>query len=197
MTKKNVAQIIHDIRPPIEAIHELTSILYEISKQPSHINTHDLEEGLQELSKMTKTLSIYLKERFAELAPKPLAQNPQNLHVALPIAIVLDDDPIITDMLRFINRKNDHCIVVYTSAEKLFSELAQYQNNILFFIDYELGAKKNGLEITKELYEKGYTNLYLMSGHPLDLNDFPHYLHLLSEKKDILYFVNKASSHPT
>ena len=109
-----------------------------------------------------------------------------------PIIVVVDNDPIIADTLRFMAKKNNH-VVIYTAASKLFSELKQYNGDTFFFIDYELDADKNGLEILQELHALGYNNLYVMSGHHFENGSIPDYLNILSDKKDILNFFNKKT----
>ena len=100
---------------------------------------------------------------------------PKNLAGFIPVgtnkketapAVLLDDDEITRISWESAAKRKGIPLTTYASASELFSNLHHYPKETTFYIDTELGEnQKNGKEITKELYEKGYRNLYIETGH--------------------------------
>ena len=195
MTRKTAPQLIHDLKPPIDSIHELTVILCEMCQNKLKNNASDLVLGMVKLTEMTETLCAYMQERHNE-HDYDLKHIKKCSDTTIPFyttIVVIDNDLTMADTLRFIARRHEKKIAIYENISKLFSELPHYTHDTAFFLDYDLGTSLNGIHVANKIYELGYKNLYIMSGYHIDHHDVPDYLKILNEKKDLLNFINKKT----
>lgn len=63
---------------------------------------------------------------------------------------------------------------VYESVEAFFKEAAQFDKTTPIYIDSHLGEGIKGEEVSKSIFEMGFTNIYLATGYnPNDFGDLP------------------------
>ncbi len=79
--------------------------------------------------------------------------------------ILLDNDDLIR--LTWISkaRKKGIDLRAFSTSNELFNELSNISSEAFFYIDCELDNEK-GEEVALELYNKGYKNITLCTGHP-------------------------------
>nr|BFD30839.1 hypothetical protein GTC16762_04570 [Pigmentibacter ruber] len=112
---------------------------------------------------------------------------PKNLTYLIPIvsreyeidkfqrieAILIDDDEFIHDLWKLELRNNN--IDYFYCADDFIKNMNDYNNNIMIFIDSELGKAVKGEEYAKEIYTKGFKNIILCTSYPKEIfnNKFP------------------------
>ncbi|GHU19946.1 hypothetical protein FACS189472_10470 [Alphaproteobacteria bacterium] len=90
--------------------------------------------------------------------------------------VFIDDNKIFTQTLSdFFDNKGIKAHT-YNSPDTFLKNLSTYSKNTRIVIDNELNSEIIGLELAKQLHEKGYINLYLFSGKRFNGSDVPPYL---------------------
>ena len=196
MTKKSAPQLIHDLKPPIDSIHELVTVLYELCHSIPEHHHSELTFGMTKLVDMIDTLAVYMQQQSDAYAPELLdIKNRGKLDLSNDATIViLDNDTTLTEALRFIAKRHNKKIITYNSCDALLSNLVHYAPDTVFFLDYVLDDVHNGAEVAKKLHAVGYSHLYIMSGYHITHNDIPPYAKLLTDKKELLNFINRKTS---
>jgi len=81
-------------------------------------------------------------------------------------SILLDDDELIRLCWISSASRKGIALKVFKNAKELFLKLHLINKESIFYIDAELGNnKRSGLEVAKELFEKGFQNIYIETGH--------------------------------
>lgn len=138
------------------------------------VTSHSDNEQIRERALAIKT----------KILPKLLASNipikvqiHEKINAAIEI-VLIDDDAMLIDsiaLFAFAHRKVDK----YTNPHTFLSQMHQYSRNTLFFIDNNFGHHAiKGWDIAQQLYNWGYTHLYLLSGEDFDNSgtSIPDYL---------------------
>ncbi|GHT95496.1 hypothetical protein FACS1894122_13040 [Alphaproteobacteria bacterium] len=90
--------------------------------------------------------------------------------------VFIDDSKIFTKTLSdFFDNKGIKAHT-YNSPDTFLKNLSTYSTNTRIVIDNELNFGINGIELANKLHEKGYANLYLLSGRPFCVDKVPPYL---------------------
>ena len=82
-------------------------------------------------------------------------------------SILLDDDPLITNIWQICAKQAGINLLLFNRVEKLLTYLPKLPIDCLFYLDYKLNGKKTGEDIAKELFHLGYKEIYLVTGYPL------------------------------
>ncbi|GHU12106.1 hypothetical protein FACS189449_05080 [Alphaproteobacteria bacterium] len=90
--------------------------------------------------------------------------------------VFIDDDKIFTQTLSDFFESRELRAHTYNSLAVFLENLSQYSKNTKIAIDNELNSGISGIELAKLLHEKGYTNLYILSGRPFKEDEVPSYL---------------------
>jgi hypothetical protein len=56
-------------------------------------------------------------------------------------------------------------LYIFETYQQLKNKLPSLSQETLFYIDIELGDDINGINVAKELYQIGFRELYLATGH--------------------------------
>ncbi len=80
--------------------------------------------------------------------------------------VFLDDDSYT--LYQYAMKYKKHSILLYTSIEILIKDIAKFQTETTFYLDYCLNGSSNGYEAAKVLNSKGFTNINLASNYDLD-----------------------------
>lgn len=86
--------------------------------------------------------------------------------------ILLDNDPLVRMTWEMKAKQKKKTILSLASASELWAMLSELDKENVFYIDVHLSENENGEQVTKELFNLGYLNLYLATGHAPD--QFPH-----------------------
>lgn len=78
--------------------------------------------------------------------------------------VFIDDDPENISRWRFFADHKQVKMASYARAEDFIKEHGQYPRNLPIYIDYHLDAEKTGMEYAKEIFELGFTNIYIATG---------------------------------
>ncbi|MCC2667039.1 MAG: hypothetical protein K0S63_955 [Gammaproteobacteria bacterium] len=99
-----------------------------------------------------------------------------NLSKTVDLVIVEDDDDLCTGLSAYFDSYNCRT-VTYQSPYDLLNELDLYPKNTKISLDNDFGGKDlNGVQLARQLHEKGYTHLYMLSGRDFAEHELPPYL---------------------
>ena len=80
--------------------------------------------------------------------------------------VFLDNEPTLCRGWEVAAKKRGLPLLSTPSFETLKKALPRCDPQTIFYIDYDLGEKGNGLTICRWLWERGFRQLYLATGHP-------------------------------
>lgn len=82
-------------------------------------------------------------------------------------AILLDDDILIGKIWQISARSAGVSLSVFQCPQELFKRALPRDRETPFYVDMNLKASQTGEEVAKKIFECGYFNIYLATGHPL------------------------------
>lgn len=82
------------------------------------------------------------------------------------VAVLIDDDPLVHMTWKLEAKAKGIRLQAYKKAEEFLAECATLDKQTAIYIDSELGDDVKGEDIAKMLHDKGFTNIYLETGHP-------------------------------
>ena len=101
----------------------------------------------------------------------------------IDFVIVDDDENFINSLLLSIFSTKE--VDKYTNPEDFLKNLFKYSLGTKFFIDNNYSnSNLKGLEIAKQVYQKGYKNIYVLSGHVSNSEQVASYITVIT-KTDI------------
>ena len=109
-----------------------------------------------------------IPKTFAVYIPILLSENNANNQADL---IFIDDDTALTTAWMLHGTAKGKTVFAYSSARAFKAARDQFNLATPIFIDSDLGDGTKGQEVAKELYEYGFTNIYLATGYAT--TDFP------------------------
>jgi|GEM_PF-2142181 len=83
-------------------------------------------------------------------------------------AILLDDDSLMHMTWKLAAKDKSKLILCFQSREELMAKLSEVDPSCIFYIDENLSNGVKGEQVTKELFELGYKNLFLATGYQAD-----------------------------
>ncbi len=95
--------------------------------------------------------------------------------------ILLDDDELVRITWNSRAKKAGLNLLTYSTSEDLLKSLNQLPKNSIFYIDSELGFEK-GEAVAKQLFDKGYLNLCMSTGHSKERFDHLNYIQKVISK---------------
>ncbi|MEK7721557.1 MAG: HAMP domain-containing sensor histidine kinase, partial [Elusimicrobiota bacterium] len=81
-------------------------------------------------------------------------------------AVLLDDDALTHMNWEYAAQENGIELRAFTDPARFMASLGDFPRDIPLYIDSELGENIKGENIAADLKEKGFTNIYLATGHP-------------------------------
>ena len=91
-----------------------------------------------------------------------------------PDAVLLDDNALVHMTWRMAAKSKGLSLVGFRSPQELLAAVDRYSKDTAVYLDSELAEGVRGEDIAKVLHGKGFTNLYLATGHaPEALPDMP------------------------
>lgn len=88
--------------------------------------------------------------------------------------VFIDDDEMMRTTWIFAAEDAGQSIATYASFEEFTKKLNNYNKNTIIYIDSDLGNNIKGETCAKELFDKGFSEIYLATGHSKDLfNEMP------------------------
>lgn len=89
--------------------------------------------------------------------------------LSIKTAIVLiDDDPMMRLAWKFAAENIEQKFSSYSSTNDFNLKISEYDISTIIYIDSELGNGIKGEIYAKELYDKGFKELHLTTGHDPD-----------------------------
>lgn len=73
---------------------------------------------------------------------------------------------------------------IYDDPVDFLKNLGKYSKEIQIFLDNDLNSDLSGIDLAKQLYEMGFTQLYLISGKDFEKDEIPNYVTVIA-KTDI------------
>jgi signal transduction histidine kinase len=126
---------------------------------------------------LPKSYAIYAPMIITQPVQVSLISNtkPQEASQLKPDLILIDDNPTLTDAWKMFAEFESKNIVVFNSVSEVKNNINLYALDTTIYIDSDLGNNIKGEEYAKELYDKGYQNIYLATGYDeskFDLSKF-------------------------
>jgi PAS domain S-box-containing protein len=133
-------------------------------------------------NRATKLNSKILPKQLASEVPMTLNKSihfnddADKLELKLVDAVLVDDDEqFAATLLNYVF--DDDRVDYFKDPEQFKDNVDQYPKDTRIYLDNNFASCSiRGVEIAKELHDKGYTHLYLMTGECFKSNDLPSYL---------------------
>ncbi len=159
---KTALQVSKEVRAPLNALKILSTDIDELKGKKRQL----IQTSINEITVITNSLI----HQFERPTDQILNERSQEDMVNKQIVLVDDNVPLTLTWEMAAEEANIKLSVYLTSPE-LLDNLAQYDKNTFFYIDINLGDHC-GIELSKTLFEKGYKNLYLITGRKME--DYPN-----------------------
>jgi signal transduction histidine kinase len=107
--------------------------------------------------------------------PILLGQNPERTPVTGPTEsydlVLIDDDLLVHDLWAFDAAQSEKKILTVSTAEEFDRHVIDTTTKV--YVDKNLAKGASGFEVAKDLYARGYRNLYLTTGEAIRADDLP------------------------
>lgn len=91
--------------------------------------------------------------------------------------VIIDDNKLFANSVAALLKQiNDATIDVYYCPHDFLEHVSRYTKDTKIFIDNNLSANINGVELAKQLHEDGFKYLYILSGDDFIESKVPNYL---------------------
>ena len=84
-------------------------------------------------------------------------------------AILIDDDDMNHSIWKMVAKKNNKNVALYYDPDVFFESISSFSKDTPIYIDSNLKKDKKGEEYAKEIYKKGFKNIYLATGDTKDM----------------------------
>ena len=82
--------------------------------------------------------------------------------------VFIDDDEMMRMAWGFAAEEARQSLSTYSSIDEFIIEISNYAENTLIYIDSDLGSNIKGEDCAKLLFDKGFINIHLATGHSPD-----------------------------
>ena len=82
--------------------------------------------------------------------------------------VFIDDDELIRMAWLFSAEQAGEVIDLYAHPNEFIKQIGKYSKDTIIYIDCELGESISGEIYAKELYENGFREIHLTTGHPAE-----------------------------
>jgi hypothetical protein len=111
-----------------------------------------------------------LQQRAFKLDIKVLPKNklfsiPVQIICLQPDLIYIDDNVSLTEAWKYKGEELGKRVAIFNKIDDLRTEINRYSKNTPIYIDSDLHADLSGEGFAKEIYESGFQNIYLATGH--------------------------------
>ncbi len=111
------------------------------------------------------------------------AKMEEHLHSPRTVDFILvDDSEQFAINVKMVARIKGKTVDIYHDTYSLLEVLNAYPQSTRILLDYDLGFGLTGIEFAQALFNKGYTNLYLVSGYAFSPKELPPYLKCIGKK---------------
>ena len=80
--------------------------------------------------------------------------------------ILIDDDPLIHMAWEIAAESASKRVRCYSSPKEFFAAASSYPHSTPVYIDRNLGNGLNGEEVSREIADMGFDNIYLATAYP-------------------------------
>ncbi|MFA5161906.1 MAG: HAMP domain-containing sensor histidine kinase [Elusimicrobiales bacterium] len=115
-----------------------------------------------------KGLSALVPISIVATEQKPVMPETQSATAVGKTAVLVDDDPLVHMTWKMAAKANGITLKTYKNPDGLMADYAMLDLAIPIYIDSELGDNVKGEDIAQTLHDKGFTNLFMETGHPPD-----------------------------
>jgi FixJ family two-component response regulator len=96
------------------------------------------------------------------------------------LVVIVDDNRQFTDsMIAFFENHRNVRVDAYSDAKLFLKNISKYSKDTKIIMDHDFKDNMNGFDLAAQLYEWGYTRLYMVSGKRFEKKEIPHYLTVL------------------
>ena len=101
---------------------------------------------------------------YIQIITVPATEHPNS-------TVFIDDDEMMRTTWIFAAEEAGESISTYASYEEFINELNNYSKNTIIYIDSDLGNNIKGEDCAKHLFDQGFSEIYLATGHSKDRFD--------------------------
>ncbi|CAL7962653.1 hypothetical protein GAMM_40003 [Gammaproteobacteria bacterium] len=98
--------------------------------------------------------------------------------------VIVDIIKCVADMTALTFRNKNKKADVYCSLDAFLQNASKYDQSTIILMDDFEDNKLNSLDVLKQLHNRGFTRLYLLSGSELEKNKIPKYVTFISRDND-------------
>ena len=111
-----------------------------------------------------------IPKTYVQFIPIHLSTNP----IDNDVVVFIDDDELMRMTWLFAAEQAEKHVDVYAHPTEFITQMAKYNKDTIIYIDSELGDELSGQIFAKEIYDNGFKEIYLATGHPSDsFGDLP------------------------
>ncbi|HAH32747.1 MAG TPA: hypothetical protein DCL44_10585 [Elusimicrobia bacterium] len=134
---------------------------HRILRECERLKIRMIPKGLAGLVPITAENSVQRIANSEETAKKNVDSTP-----ASGVEVLLDDDALVHMTWKMTARNKGITLKAFKTPAEFFASLETFPKDTPIYLDSELGDGVKGEDIAKDLREKGFTGIYLETGHP-------------------------------
>lgn len=150
---KTLLNVSKRMRPPLSALDMLSEDIAELKEEKRNL----VQDAIKEIKAVTNELTEQLNQSH------PTSLRTTRIETQKQRIVLVDDNIPLTLTWEMAAEEKKIDLSVYHSGVALTDDLSHYDKETIFYIDINLG-EHSGIKLSKELHEKGYKNLYLVTG---------------------------------
>lgn len=144
--------------------HDLAAVYAVIRSRAFALDIDDvtMNQGIERLGTIYKSLA---KEEF---------KKPEITAATDRMFVLIDDSDIVRRLWTVESKKYDINFKACVDLEEFAGH--RIPKNAMIFVDKHLGNNKSGVELSRFLYERGYRNIYLTTGLPVESDSHHNFI---------------------
>lgn len=123
------------------------------------------------------------QDRSLRILPKSMAgfisiqvgkQKSQQHNTLLKTLVLIDDDSLMRSTWSTYGKLAGYNVSTFENLDEFLKVKSNFQTPTPIYVDFKLGNNITGAEVTRQLADLGYENLFIATGYDdLNINDFP------------------------
>lgn len=116
-----------------------------------------------------KAVRVQCEKLGVKMIPKPFVPYIpilNSINTQMSDLVFIDNDDLMRTVWSLAAKEAGLSISTYSCPNEFNTELSRYRKDTLIYIDSDLGGNIKGEQYAKQLYDLGFTELYLATGYP-------------------------------
>jgi|GEM_PF-376420 len=99
--------------------------------------------------------------------------------------VIIDDNRAFLSSFAHLLTMRGKVVDTYCHPQRFLENVSRYAKDTKICMDNDLGCRITGIQLAKQLYEAGFTRLYLLSGWDFEKGEVPDYLTVIVKGVDV------------